>query len=202
MVKRYKAIIFDLGNTLIRFDHNISAGKIAKLFHLDTENVRRLFFDSQFTRPFEKGLVSPREFHARITKHLGISMSYEDFVPVWNDIFWEDKEACDIARELKNKYKLLLLSNVSRLHYEYIEKKFDIIKIFDEIILSFVVGAMKPEEIIFEDAIKRAGGDRSAVIYIDDREDLIKEAIGFGIESIRFENAAKLRLELQYRNIL
>lgn len=202
MEKHYQVIIFDLGNTLIRFDHSISAKKFANLFHLDAEEIRKLFFDSELTQLFEKGLISPREFYSRVTGYLGIKLPYKDFVDIWNDIFWEDEEACDIARALKKKYKLFLLSNVSRLHYEYIEKKFDIIKIFDETILSFAVGAVKPEKLIFEDAIKRAGGDKTAVLYIDDREDLISEAKALGIESIRYEGADRLRRELSDRGIL
>ncbi|MBI5123911.1 MAG: HAD family phosphatase [Candidatus Omnitrophica bacterium] len=202
MTKKYSVIIFDLGNTLIRFDHNISAKKLADLFRIDKEKARGLFFDSELTRLFEKGLISAKEFYAKATALLGIKIPYRDFVSIWNDIFWEDEESCRIARELKHNYKLFLLSNINRLHFEHIEKKFDIIKIFDEVILSFAVGAMKPEMRIFEDAVNRAGGDKSAVLYIDDREDLIKEAREFGIESIRFEGAEKLKKELEERGIV
>lgn len=202
MHKEYRVIIFDLGNTLIRFDHNISAKKLANLFHLEQEKVRSLFFDSELTRLFEKGLISAKEFHERISREIGIKIPYKDFVSIWNDIFWEDKDACAIARELKKRYRLFLLSNINRIHYEYIEKKFDIMKIFDEVILSFAVGAMKPERLIFEHAVKRAGSDKSAVLYIDDREDLIREANEFGIESIRFEGADKLKEALKERGVL
>ena len=81
-------------------------------------------------------------------------------------------------------------------------KKFDILKIFDEVILSFAVGAIKPETAIFEDVIKRAGGDRSKILYIDDREDLIKEASAMGIDSIRFEGAEKLKTTLAGRGVI
>ena len=200
--KRYRVIIFDLGNTLIRFDHSISAKKFANLFHLDSEEVRRLFFDSKLTQAFEKGQISPKDFHARIIKHLGVAISFREFVSIWNDIFWIDEGSCAIARQLKKDYKLFLLSNISRLHYEYIVKKFDILKIFDEIILSFAVGSIKPEKRIFEDAIGRAGGDRSAVLYIDDREDIIKEAAAFGIESIRYEGSDRLERDLKEKGVI
>ena len=200
--KRYSVIIFDLGNTLIRFDHGISAKKFANLFHLDSEEVRKLFFDSELTKIFEKGQISPKDFHARITKHLGVKISFKDFVSIWNDIFWIDEGSCAIARRLKKDYKLFLLSNISRLHYEYIVKKFDILKIFDEIILSFAVGAIKPEKRIFEDAVKRAGGDKAAVLYIDDREDLIKEAAAFGIDSIKYQDSGKLEKDLMERGVI
>ena len=202
MEKRYRVIIFDLGNTLIKFDHSISAKKFANLFRLDSEEVRRLFFDSKLTQAFERGQISPKDFHARITRHLGVAIPFKDFVSIWNDIFWEDEEACAIARRLKKDYRLFLLSNISRLHYEYIVNKFDILKIFDEIITSFAVGAIKPEKLIFEDAVKRAGGDKSAVLYIDDREDLIKEAVAFGIESIKYEGSDKLEKDLKERGVI
>ncbi len=202
MQKRYRVIIFDLGNTLVRFDHSISAKKFANLFHLDSEEVRRLFFDSKLTQAFERGQISPKEFHARITRHLRVKLPFKDFVSIWNDIFWLDEGSCAIARRLKKDYKLFLLSNISRLHYEYIVKKFDILKIFDEIIVSFAVGAIKPEKLIFEDAVRRAGGDKSAVLYIDDREDLIKEAAAFGIDSIKYQDSGKLEKDLMERGVI
>lgn len=193
MDNRYSVIVFDLGNTLIRFDHNISAGKIANLCRLNSKEIYDTFFDSPITRAFERGEISPREFYSRAITLLKIKLPYRDFVDIWNDIFWEDKEACDLARQLKKTYKLFLLSNVNRLHFEYIRRKFDIIKIFDEVILSFMVGAIKPDRLIFEDVIHLAGGDRKTILYIDDREDLIREATSMGIDSIRFEGAAKLK---------
>ncbi len=198
----YNVIVFDLGNTIIRFDHSISAGKIAKLFHSDPKRIYDTFFDSEITRSFEKGLLSPKQFYREASRLLGFKLPYEDFVPIWNEIFWEDEGSCRLARELKKNYKLFLLSNVNRLHFEYIEQKFAIIKIFDELILSFVVGAMKPERAIFEDVIRRAGGDKAKILYIDDREDLIKEAIALGLDSIRFESAERLKTTLAERGII
>lgn len=199
---KYETIVFDLGNTIIRFDHNIAVKKLVTLFKLDSKKAYELFFDSEITRAFETGRMSQKEFHVRATENLGIKLPYRDFMTIWNDIFWEDKGSCSLARELKKAYKLFLLSNVNRSHFEYIYGKFDIIKIFDEVILSFMVGAMKPDRLIFEDMIKRAGGDRTKVLYIDDRADLIKEATALGIDSIRYEDADKLRQALREKEVL
>lgn len=202
MNKKYSVIVFDLGNTLIKFDHNISARKIADLFHIDSKKIYDAFFDSPITRAFEKGQISPREFYKRASELLGVKLPYKDFVAIWNDIFWEDEEACALARQLKKSYRLFLLSNVNRLHFEHIEKKFGIIKIFDEIILSYLVGAIKPDRLIFEDVIARAGGDRDRLLYIDDRADLIKEALLLGIDSIRFEGADKLKKQMAEKGVI
>lgn len=202
MGNRYSTIVFDLGNTVIRFDHNISARKIANLFKIDSNKIYDIFFDSKITRAFEKGLLSPRQFYEEASGILGIKLPYEDFAKIWTEIFWEDEDVSALVRALKKDYRLFLLSNINRLHFEYIEKKFDIIKAFDELILSFVVGAMKPEPAIYEYTIRRAGGDKSNILYIDDRQDLIKEAAAMGIDSIRFEGAARLKESLAERGVL
>ena len=202
MARRYTHIVFDLGNTLIRFDHRISARKLVNLFHLDMKKVYDTFFDSPLTRDFETGRISPREFYLRTTRYLGVKIPYRDFIDIWNDIFWEDTAMCELARSLKGSYRLFLLSNVNRLHFDHIMKRFDIITIFDEVILSFVVGAIKPDRVIFDDVVKRAGGDSSKVLYIDDREDLTREARLLGIDAIRFEGVDSLTEQLKQRGIL
>ena len=201
MDKKYGFIVFDLGNTIIRFDHNISAKKFSNLFRMDSKKIYDLFFDSPITRDFETGAISPWEFYTRASALLRVKIPYSDFVSIWNDIFWEDLPMCELARELKKSYKLFLLSNINRLHFEHIRRKFGIIEIFDELILSFVVGAMKPDRAIYDDVIRRAGGQKEKILYIDDREDLIKEALSLGIDSIRFEGIEKLKETMREKGI-
>lgn len=201
--RRYDVIVFDLGNTLIRFDHSISAGKLANLFRIDSNKIYDMFFDSEITRSFETGRISPKEFHRRASSLLRVKMPYKDFVDIWNDIFWEDPGMCELARELKMSYRLFLLSNINRLHFEHINRKFDIMRIFDEMVLSFVVGAIKPDQLIYDDVVERAGGDRTRLLYIDDREDLVKESTRLGIDSIRFNNdVAELRGMLKAKGVI
>lgn len=201
MADRYTTIVFDLGNTLIRFDHNIAVKRLNGLFRIEPKALYDLFFDSELTHLFEKGLISPEEFHKRAAEATGISLPYEDFLSIWNDIFWLDEKSCDLARRLKGRYRLFLLSNVNKAHFDHIAKKFDIIDIFDELILSFMVGTMKPDKRIFDEVVRRAGGDRAGLVYIDDREDLVKEAVAMGIDSIRYEGAEKLAEDLSVRGI-
>lgn len=201
-MKKYTTIAFDMGNTVIRFDHNISAKKIAKLSRLEHKAIYDMFFESDITIAFEKGEISSCQFYEKACERLGIDISYEEFVDIWNDIFWEDKGSCAIVRELKGKYKLVLLSNVNRLHFEHIEKKFDIIKEFDELVLSYAIGSMKPERKIYDHVVKCCGGDEKGILYIDDRADLIKAATELGIDSIRFETSDKLRELLRFKKVI
>ncbi len=202
MAKRYEVILFDLGNTIIRFDHNISARKIANLCGVSHKFIYETFFDSEITRLFDAGMISPKEFYLRVSGHLGIALPYRDFVDIWNDIFWEDQDAIGLARELEGEYRLFLMSNINKLHFEYIIERFKSLEIFSEIILSYIVGALKPDMRIYEHARGLAGVDFSKLFYIDDRDDLVREAQALGIDSVRFENAGKLRELLIEKKIL
>jgi putative hydrolase of the HAD superfamily len=202
MTKRYKLIIFDLGNTIIRFDHHIASRKIASAYGKDETVLYEALFDSELTRSFDRGDLSPHGFHSKLMARLGIEMPFDEFACVWSDIFWEDEDACRLVRRLKPGNKLCLLSNVNKLHFEFIKKKFDIIKIFDHVIVSYLVGAMKPDRKIFEHAAKVGGAQFSEILYIDDREDLVKEATALGIESHRFEGAAALESWLLKKKVL
>ena len=143
-MKKYEVIVFDLGNTLIRFDHNIAAKKVKDISKASYDVIYQTFFDSPHTRAFEKGEILSGKFYEGIKESLGLRLDYDEFVPIWNNIFWEDEASCGVARRLKsNGYTLFLLSNVNKLHFEFIERKFNIINIFDEIILSFMIMGIK-----------------------------------------------------------
>src|SRR3989338_2478980 len=202
MDKEYKLIIFDLGNTIIRFDHNISAKKLAERFGLDQKAIYDTFFDSEVTRKFDTGAIIPRQFYSEVKRILGIDLPYKEFADIWSDVFWEDEKACHLVRRLKERHKLCLLSNVNKLHFDHIKKRFDIIKVFDYVVLSYLVGALKPDRKIYEYASRLAGIDFPDILYIDDREDLIKEAGSYGIESLKFDGAAKLEGWLLERKVL
>ena len=64
----YDLIIFDLGNVVLNFDHNISAKKVAKRFGVDRKRVYDLFFDSEITRLNDEGKLSQEEFYHKIKK--------------------------------------------------------------------------------------------------------------------------------------
>ena len=44
--RRFKLILCDLGNVLVKFDHRIAVKKILKFTDKDSDEVYQLFFDS------------------------------------------------------------------------------------------------------------------------------------------------------------
>lgn len=198
---KYKLIIFDLGRVLVDFNHWLAARRIVKYTNKSLQETYNLFFDSSLTKQFEEGKLSGFEFFSRLKKKLQLNISYRDFVPIWNEIFFispKNKQVQRIAKTVKTRYKILLLSNINKLHFDYLKEKFPgALKIFPRIVLSYVIGFRKPHPVIYKKALKYFKAKPKETIYIDDRANLIEKAAGLGIKSLHFIAVEKLKKDLR-----
>jgi FMN phosphatase YigB (HAD superfamily) len=195
---RVKAILFDLGNVLIDFDHTRAAESIAYFTDLSPEEIFNLFFDSGITGLFEEGKISPVQFFTEVKKMLDLEMDYPQFVPVWNEIFFFSEKNLGVyrlARKLKKTYKFAILSNINVLHFEYIKRTFPLFSAFP-IITSCELGARKPHPEIYQKALQILGAAAENVFYTDDRAELVATANKLGIRSSVFKDVDGLRKDL------
>jgi FMN phosphatase YigB (HAD superfamily) len=194
-----KAIIFDLGNVLVDFDHSIAAKKTSEFSDKSPEEIFSLFFDSELIGLFEEGKVSPTEFFLKIKKLLNIRLDYRGFVPIWNEIFFlspRNKAVYNLARELKKRYALALLSNINILHFDYIKKEFPVFDAFHYIITSFELGIQKPKPEIYRKTLGILKVKPEEVFYTDDRQELVDKSREIGIKGFVFKNPEQLKKDL------
>lgn len=186
----YDAIICDLGNVLVNFDHRIAVKKILDRTPKREEDVYNLFFDSPLTELYEEGKITPEEFFYGVKEFLKLDMARDYFWSIWNGIFFEvplNIKMHDFLRTKKSGHKLVLLSNINATHFEFLSKKMPIFNEFDRLVLSYEVGFRKPASEIYTKALESARAAPSRVLYIDDRADLIEAASGLGIKGIVFD---------------
>lgn len=194
-----KAVIFDLGNVLVDFDHMIAARRISAFTDKTPEQIYKLFFDSASTGLFEEGKITPAEFFSEVKAMLNLKLDFDKFLPIWNEIFFlspRNKQVYALAKNLKNRYKTALLSNVNVLHFDYLKKEFPVFDAFDNIITSYDAGFRKPHPEIYQRALAALKVPASGVVYIDDRPELIEKAQGLGIKSFCFRDVEKLSQDL------
>lgn len=204
MLPAPKAVIFDLGNVLVDFDHRIASRKVAKFSDRSEEGIYNLIFDSPSTELFEEGKISPEDFFKEVKKKLNLRLSYEEFVPIWNEIFFfseKNLEVCNIARLLKQSYRVALLSNINILHFEYVKETFPILDAFHDIITSFEVGARKPKKEIYQKTLETLGVIAPDAFYTDDRKELIDSAKDLEIRAHVFTSAAQLKKDLRNEGV-
>lgn len=195
-----KAILFDLGNVTVNFDHYLAVERIKNFTDKNAGEIYQLFFDSNLTGLFEEGKLAPIEFYRKIKELLGIEIGYEEFAAIWNEIFFltdDNLRVHNLIKKLKSKFTIVLISNINKLHYDYLIREYAIFKEFDKHVLSCEVGARKPDPLIYRKALKEAGAGIKEAVYIDDREDLVKQGKALGIKSICFKNYPALLASLK-----
>ena len=202
-----EVIFFDLGNVILPFNNYQIAEKLCRFSRKEEfqepEKVFSYLFDFQegVINPFDMGKVSPQEFFESVRNHLGLSIPFEQFVPIWTDIFVEDQEVSEIIRSLKGKRRLGLLSNTDPLHFHYIVSTFPIVSALEKWILSYEVGFKKPDARIFQRAIEWASVEPEKILFIDDTKGHVESAISLGMQGIHFFSATKLREELFQKQV-
>ena len=199
---KYEAIFCDLGNVLINFDHRIAVKKILTNTKKNEHDIYQLFFDSGLTKDYEEGKISSSYFFKKVRDSLNLDIGNEKLLPIWNDIFFEtplNKKIQAFLAEVKEKYKLVMISNINETHWGFLKNKIPVFSRFDKLILSYEVGFRKPAIEIYNAALESVKTAPSKVFYIDDRKDLIEAASKFGIKGMAFDGEEafrKIRAEL------
>ena len=125
---------------------------------------------------FDEGRLTPKEFFQEVKRKANLKIGYKKFREIWQDIFWLNEPMVEALKELKRReYKLVLLSNTNKLHFEWAYSQFEILKIFDDFVLSFEKGYRKPDKRMW-----RGFGKES--IFIDDVEENCRAAEEAGIK--------------------
>ncbi len=201
MSTEIKVIIFDLGRVLVDFDHRIAAGKISQLSHQTPRQIYDLFFDSALIQSFEEGKILPEDFFSGVSRILGLKISFEEFLPIWNQIFFfseGNKAVYILGKSLKERYRVALLSNINVLHFNYLKSNFPIFDIFHDVFASCEMGYIKPNPEIYRKVISLLGVLPGEVFYVDDRPELIEAANLLGIRGFVFKDATQLQRDLVY----
>lgn len=180
-----RCVISDLGKVIVFFDNNIFFEKIANYSSYSTEEIRELASAHfELVEFFDKGEITPQDFHTRVIQKLEARIDYDTFFSIYNDVFSLVPPVLQIMKRLKRNYRLVLLSNTDTMRYGFVKKKFPEILIFDEYVLSFEVGFMKPHPQIYKEALKKAEFPARECVFIDDREENIQAAEKLGINGI------------------
>jgi len=198
-----EVLLFDLGNVILPFNHYQIAEKLARFSDRkewsDPPRIFSYLFDRQegAVNDYETGKVSSIEFFNQVKERFKLIMTFDTFVPIWNEIFAENRDVSELIHFLKGKKRLGLLSNTNPLHFKYALSTYPVLNLFDKWILSHEVGFKKPAVEIFLKAMEWASVPPMAILFIDDIKEHVEVAASLGIQAIHFVSAQQLRRELE-----
>jgi glucose-1-phosphatase len=192
-----RVIIFDLGKVIVDFNHRTVCKRLARCCSLSPEEIYAQVFESKLEAQFDEGRITPEQFYQEVTRSIGCNLDIAALKANWNSIFTINPGISALLRSLKKKYRLLCLSNTNSWHFEYCRETFPVLRLFDAFVLSYRVGARKPQGRIFKEALKAAGTLPRHCLYIDDIADYVEKARALGMHGIQFFSVEQFKDEIK-----
>jgi putative hydrolase of the HAD superfamily len=196
-------VVFDLGKVLVDFDYSIAGRRIAAQADLSAAEVQKFLDHSPLLYRFETGLMSRQDFYETVREHTGFRGGLEEFGKFFADIFWEIPLMVETQARLRQRgVPTYIFSNTNDLAVEHIRRNFPFFSNFDGYILSYEVGAMKPDAKIYE-ALESMSGKRGAeILYLDDRKENVDGGAARGWQVIHQTAPEVSRAEMQRLGLL
>ncbi|MFH0954764.1 MAG: HAD family phosphatase [Candidatus Micrarchaeota archaeon] len=194
-----KAVVFDMGGVVLVGKFELIIQRVSEKLGIDKSILEGLGQD-EYEKKALTGKMSHKEFLELLKKKAGLHQSIEQLQSIWKAAYLEvmpvNEGLLEIAKKLKKKYKVALLSNLNDFHAE-ITKERGLFEPFDPCLLSCEVGLAKPDPKIFELVLKKMKLLANECVFVDDRERHLKPAKEMGFQTILFKNNEQLVNDLQ-----
>ena len=198
-----KTIFFDLGNVIIPFDFKRAYSRLQPLCDYPATEIPARMRGTDLVSRFESGQIAAEQFVKEFSAVLELRINYDEFCDLWTSVFLPEPLIQDsLLASLGNRYPLMILSNTNPIHFHMIRANYPLLRHFDDCVLSYEVGALKPHAEIYEKAIARAGCDAAECFFTDDLLVNVEAAWKHGMDAVQFQSAAQLEEELRARRLL
>jgi putative hydrolase of the HAD superfamily len=188
-----KAIVLDLGKVILDFDNHLITRRLAHLAGRPEDEIYRFIFETPLEAQFNRGEISAREFFRRLTERYPMAVSFEEFVPLWCDIFAPIPGMEALIGHLAGRYPLGILSNTNCLHFEYVRDRYPVVRAIPTYHLSYAMGIQKPDPQIYRRVVSHYGCAPEEVAYTDDIAAYVDAARALGLTAFPFTGAEQLR---------
>lgn len=217
-----RAIFVDFGNVCATYDFSRFFEKFSAVTKVPIARVKATLFLRPEAEPRKRGYSSIFEalecgeitsvgFFRVLTNALNCreSIDHDTFVHLWSDIFLKENNGLEQLL-LKLPQQKYLLSNTNQIVYERYITECDIVAkhfpLHDQHVLSYEVGAIKPDPLIYKIALARARVRPEETLFLDDMPENIEAWRALGGHGIVYHagknSLRELRRELRTLGVL
>lgn len=186
-------IIFDLGGVLLNIDYRRTEEAFKQLGFADFDAAYSQLQQTETFDLFETGDLSSEEFREAIREQSGESLSDQQIDDAWNSMILElPKKHINFIDQVRDDYRILLLSNTNEIHLDSIYDRFgreyyEFESLFEQTYYSHLVGYRKPEIEVFEEILEDRGIEANETLFIDDSIQHIEGAKEAGLHAYHIQ---------------
>ena len=198
-----KNIIFDFGGVLVDWNPHYLFDK-----YFSDINESNYFIENVCTSEWNAEMDGGKPFEQAVRERSSMFPKYTEALKLyqtnWMDTMGEEIPGMyDLIKSLKdNGFPVIYgLTNWSAETFPTVQKIYRIFSLIDNIVVSGEVKQLKPNPEIFHTLLNKYNLKPGESLFIDDNIKNVEGAKAVGINAIRFENAQKLKEDLEALNI-
>ena len=198
-----EAVVFDLGKVLLDFDYAIAVRRMVARCDLAANALHDLINQSPLLFRYETGLLTTAEFYESVKAAAGFRGDVEEFRAIFGDIFTPIEPMIALhERLLAQGIPTYIFSNTNELAIDHIRRQFPFFNRFEDYVLSYEHGAMKPEAKLYEIVEARTGRRGAHLLYVDDRPENIAAGNARNWRTILHQSPEQTLVELRANGLL
>lgn len=172
-----KNIIFDFGGVIINIDPSKTLDAFIELMGKgNSKELNVKIIEDDLYHYLETGKINPQKFRDGLKKLMNIDVEDEKIDNAWNALIMDiPPERIKILEEVKNNYRIFLLSNSNIIHYKNYRSNFEkefgyktFSDLFEKAYFSHEMGYRKPDKRIYNYVLRKQKLNPRETLFIDD----------------------------------
>jgi FMN phosphatase YigB (HAD superfamily) len=194
MANQKPVIVLDVGGVLVNFDLRplvvaLSQNRGEKVTLPSLSNMDKLFL------PLQTGGSSFDDIIPELNASLGVSIAPSEWHDLSCSVFTGEVPGMrDVLLQLKSDFFLVALTNTIEVHWTFLLKNYDILKLMDGYVVSYLEGVAKPDPAIYQAVVERYCDGGLPHFHTDDLPDYVEAA-----RKMRWRSEV-FRSPLQFKN--
>jgi FMN phosphatase YigB (HAD superfamily) len=189
-------IVLDVGGVLVDFDLKALFAALSKK-RGEKVTAPSLATLDKFFSPVQTGEISIDAIIPELNASLGLSIAPDEWRDLLCSIFTGEVPGMkDMLLQLKTDFFLVALTNTIEVHWAFLLKTYEILKLMDSYIVSYIEGAAKPDPAIYQVVVDRYCNGRLPYFHTDDTPEYVEAARRMGWRSEVFRGPLQFKNEV------
>ena len=195
-----KTIAFDLGGVYFTHGARIALKKLYTMLDIPKNELDEKLKNVNDTagNEYRRGKLTRDEYWIIVQKALGVDAATAKKMEInWHSSYTPNTGMPELVAALRKKHRVVAFTGSIKERADYLDKKYNLLKTFDEIVFTFNVGFTKKEKEFypfFLDVIKCRPEE---CVAVDDKQHVLDKLKALGAKTVLFKDANQVAEDLK-----